>query len=101
MKSQVSNLLEMHVEKKSLCSNLFQEILYICSFLIESSGTHLSCNICGIFILLLLVFCILFKECCHYDMCVYGRSAKDSTSPSLFGNITNLILRVTFHLNKN
>jgi hypothetical protein len=50
MKCQVSNFLEMHVEKKSLCSNLFQENLFICSFLIESSGTHLSCNICGIFI---------------------------------------------------
>ena len=28
MKSQVSNLLEMHVEKKSLCSNLFQESFF-------------------------------------------------------------------------
>jgi hypothetical protein len=31
-----------------------------------------------------------YKECCHYDICVYGRSAKDLTSPSLFGNILNL-----------
>jgi hypothetical protein len=28
-----------------------------------------------------------YKECCHYDRSFYGRSAKDLTCPSDFGNI--------------
>jgi hypothetical protein len=43
---------------------------------------------------LLFVFRITFKEYCYDD--TYGRSAKDLTCPSDFGNIANLILKRYF-----